>query len=134
MNNADLKRYDQAKQLIRTLINDAAKYQTKTQKQILAEREKIISSILGFNKNTPQYLVSSLNDYFTGYYDAVMKDQTTFLYKVDGKLYKLRRSDQKDIDLPTWDTLPESQWGELGKCGGSYWRKTLNVFFDNCGA
>lgn len=131
MNNADFKRYNDAKMKLRVLVDNAVMMQRKTQKEILQEKQKIISGIFEHNKRTPRYLATSLNDYFDGYYTAMMKNQTVFLYNVDGQLYKLGLSDHKDIDLPVWDTLPREQWGELGNCGGSYWRKTLNVFFDN---
>lgn len=131
MNNADFKRYNDAKLQLRLLVDNAVMMQTKTQRDILQEKQKIVSGVFGHNKKTPQYLAASLNDYFSGYYDAMMKGQTVFLYNVNGQLYKLTRSDQDDIALPAWDTLPREQWGDLGDCGGSYWRKTLNVFFDN---
>lgn len=131
MNDADFKRYNDAKLQLRLLVDSAVMMQTKTQKEILKEKAKIVSSIFGHNKKTPRYLAASLNDYFDGYCDAMMKGQTVFLYNVNGQLYKLGLSDQKDINLPIWDTLPREQWGELGNCGGSYWRKTLDVFFDN---
>jgi len=133
MNDADLKRYQDAKLQLRTLVNTAIITQTKTQKEILTERSKIVSNVLAHNKKTPRYLAASLNDYFDGFYEALVKDKTVFLYNVGGQLYKLGKSSQSDINLPAWDTLPREQWDMLGSCGGSYWRKTLNVFFDNSG-
>ena len=82
----------------------------------------------GHNKRTPKYLHAALSAYFDGYYDAVMKNQTIFLYKVDGVFYKLGTSHQKHLDMPCWDELPREKWDSLCDHGGSYWKDSLNRF------
>ena len=128
MNNADLNRYNDAKTQLRTLVKLAVDLQRKTQKEILKEKEEIISGIFGHNKKTPRYLAASLNNYFDGFYDAMIAGHTVFLYNIEGQFYKLGHSYQKGLDFPTWDTLPREKWGSLKEYGGIYWRKTLKPF------
>lgn len=129
MNNADLERYLSAQTSVRVVIDAAVKRQTKTQREIIEQCHEFIENMYGHNKKTPKYLGSLLREYMRGYFDSAVKGKTMFLYNVDGQLYKLGKSSQKNIVLPCWDTLPREKWDALGDCGASYWKDTFNIYF-----